>query len=607
MQRIWAYDDYVEHLSHPSSLVRKWAYDGITEQYPRRFCREISRLIDDSDRHLACRGAQYLAAHGAVEFAPAIFESFMKREGTVAYNCACALGKLGYEDVFESMTERMKNTQDIETFLGIAAYLGDIHTEESHELLRNAFIYLSKTTHAGSGVSSLISYGDPEDVMYVYSVLSTRADDPFELKNLYRSLMDAMGVGGIYHDLMETWPHGLLKEPAKALERLLSDSPGISLPVEFQKEIVKYLSKSQYRQLSLRLHASATEITKEKLPDENNIPHYHESIYTEDLSAITLLAVLAGNQKDWKRFQKNKDGLKASVCAALAAYLGIVERGRYLEALSPHAPLTVLMEAVKNSGRDLPERISDRLIRLASVDALKKAFTQNLRTWSDIHIVRIMGQIGSKAFIPDLVRVIADSDPLDYIHDDALKALYGIEDSGHPAIFSAIRNGEITDAFNMITLLEHLPYAESYDLATRIWDDDEEEGSIEFEFYGHCLKGIGDKRGIEELQEILDETNAHTVGDALETLALLHNMDIPELPMIREKRKEHEKRLNERLNKLDALVQNASERLAEAPPVDTQNNPAQTVRRSEPKVGRNDPCPCGSGKKYKKCCLNKNP
>jgi preprotein translocase subunit SecA len=27
-----------------------------------------------------------------------------------------------------------------------------------------------------------------------------------------------------------------------------------------------------------------------------------------------------------------------------------------------------------------------------------------------------------------------------------------------------------------------------------------------------------------------------------------------------------------------------------------------TVRRQQPKVGRNDPCPCGSGKKYKKCC-----
>lgn len=29
---------------------------------------------------------------------------------------------------------------------------------------------------------------------------------------------------------------------------------------------------------------------------------------------------------------------------------------------------------------------------------------------------------------------------------------------------------------------------------------------------------------------------------------------------------------------------------------------SQTVRHEGPKIGRNDPCPCGSGKKYKKCC-----
>lgn len=27
--------------------------------------------------------------------------------------------------------------------------------------------------------------------------------------------------------------------------------------------------------------------------------------------------------------------------------------------------------------------------------------------------------------------------------------------------------------------------------------------------------------------------------------------------------------------------------------------------RNEPKTGRNDPCPCGSGKKFKKCCAGK--
>lgn len=31
----------------------------------------------------------------------------------------------------------------------------------------------------------------------------------------------------------------------------------------------------------------------------------------------------------------------------------------------------------------------------------------------------------------------------------------------------------------------------------------------------------------------------------------------------------------------------------------------ETYVREGPKVGRNDPCPCGSGKKYKKCCLSK--
>ena len=30
--------------------------------------------------------------------------------------------------------------------------------------------------------------------------------------------------------------------------------------------------------------------------------------------------------------------------------------------------------------------------------------------------------------------------------------------------------------------------------------------------------------------------------------------------------------------------------------------PVETFKRDKPKVGRNDPCICGSGKKYKKCC-----
>ncbi|EHJ91364.1 preprotein translocase subunit SecA [Vreelandella boliviensis] len=47
----------------------------------------------------------------------------------------------------------------------------------------------------------------------------------------------------------------------------------------------------------------------------------------------------------------------------------------------------------------------------------------------------------------------------------------------------------------------------------------------------------------------------------------------------------------------DAPAQEQSETEQEAPGVD-----GRPVRREGPKVGRNDPCSCGSGKKYKQCC-----
>jgi len=43
-----------------------------------------------------------------------------------------------------------------------------------------------------------------------------------------------------------------------------------------------------------------------------------------------------------------------------------------------------------------------------------------------------------------------------------------------------------------------------------------------------------------------------------------------------------------------------SEMLAANPSLMPQK--VETYHREEPRVGRNDPCPCGSGKKYKKCC-----
>ena len=67
--------------------------------------------------------------------------------------------------------------------------------------------------------------------------------------------------------------------------------------------------------------------------------------------------------------------------------------------------------------------------------------------------------------------------------------------------------------------------------------------------------------------------------------------------------------LNEPRHEPGGVFGSAPRAPAEQPPMSLRSAPPRvggddaihTVRRDEPKVGRNDPCPCGSGKKYKKC------
>ena len=50
------------------------------------------------------------------------------------------------------------------------------------------------------------------------------------------------------------------------------------------------------------------------------------------------------------------------------------------------------------------------------------------------------------------------------------------------------------------------------------------------------------------------------------------------------------------------IASGASQQIAYGEPGQEKDlHPAPVVRESR-KVGRNDPCPCGSGKKYKNCC-----
>ncbi|WP_191089020.1 DUF1186 domain-containing protein [Arenibacter lacus] len=60
----------------------------------------------------------------------------------------------------------------------------------------------------------------------------------------------------------------------------------------------------------------------------------------------------------------------------------------------------------------------------------------------------------------------------------------------------------------------------------------------------------------------------------------------------------------ERYEEITATWAGYNEKISSSP-IDYQDyfTPSVMPVRAEPKIGRNEPCPCGSGKKYKKCCL----
>jgi preprotein translocase subunit SecA len=100
---------------------------------------------------------------------------------------------------------------------------------------------------------------------------------------------------------------------------------------------------------------------------------------------------------------------------------------------------------------------------------------------------------------------------------------------------------------------------------------------------GIGLRGYGQKDPVREYQRegyaMFMEMISRIKMNTLEKLCLVRIQKEEEVEEIRQKQKQ------------DYVLSRGE---------DTPVN--QTVKRESEKVGRNDPCPCGSGKKYKKCC-----
>lgn len=258
-----------------------------------------------------------------------------------------------------------------------------------------------------------------------------------------------------------------------------------------------------------------------------------------------------------------------------------------------------------------PEHIPE-LIRMTLDADLRWADSDSLEVWAPVHAWRALGQLRATEAIAPLLNLFHGSDEDDEWASEELPVVYGmIGSEAIPALTAYLADSS------------H-PLYPRVSAAASIGHIGEQHPAARLE----CIMAL--TRQLERFSENSAEMNAFLIGylmdlKAVESIALIREAfakecvdytiegDIEDVEIELGLRQARATPANYPTiaDKFPPLKKIAStlERMLAAESNKPRSRSGQPFLPAMPKkaakIGRNDPCPCGSGKKYKKCCLNK--
>ena len=264
-----------------------------------------------------------------------------------------------------------------------------------------------------------------------------------------------------------------------------------------------------------------------------------------------------------------------------------------------------VVEGVARQG----EKYADRILDLLGQEI--KDFENDPMTWLEIFLVMLAGEMRLERAIPAIVKKLHAIG--DVLSEQCVEALGKI---GTDAAAEAVAEGWLESAWDyrlyatsalekihsdttVRKCLQLLPRDKDLDIRTKLAD---------------ALVCQMAEESIEPIRELVqrrayDPANSDLMGRLVAVSTIL-GMTFPEYPIwkraVEEQRVKTERRMEEMRSVFQAPKPAPPPKPALAKEEDNflERKPAPFLRTEKP-VGRNDPCPCGSGKKYKKCCLNK--
>jgi hypothetical protein len=279
-----------------------------------------------------------------------------------------------------------------------------------------------------------------------------------------------------------------------------------------------------------------------------------------------------------------------------------------------------IVEALARYGKESEEKVRDLLSRKI------EDYINNPLTWVEPLVARLAGQARLDSTVPLLIAKLLE-DGGDLLNGECAEALTRI---GTPAVVEAVAEAFPTAQhhFRLYTTepLERIHSDLAVAKCLHLLEEEKEE-DIRIHL-ANALLGQFASEGIEPARRLLlgREFNFDNRGlrDALLSTCTIMGERFPEydewLAAAKAEKEEHQRRVKELEGNPQGLLLYALEKLtgkkaADAiparppqPPAPRPAAPRLTLPRkpeAKQKVGRNDPCPCGSGKKFKNCCLKK--
>lgn len=275
----------------------------------------------------------------------------------------------------------------------------------------------------------------------------------------------------------------------------------------------------------------------------------------------------------------------------------------------PSDVLWQLLEAICEAGKSLTypdeipyaeaEDIAEALARDVSqadrmMELLKREFapeTETALTWLEIFLVQMAGEMRYEPAVPLLIqKFLVDGEILNEECDKALTKI------GTDGVVQAVRDAypQAPDYFRLYSsglfgdIHSDLAVSAGLELLSLELDPDQRT------WLANALVDQFSTEAIDAARKVVLEEaqDSYDLKSSLVTACKLMDYDVPEL-------KQWEKELAEPRRGF------FGRELPSETFDDFEDDSDLSSLPTPMKIGRNDPCPCGSGKKFKKCCINK--